>query len=292
MKKLELIAVGACNVDLLLQVDRLAEIDDEVSINQFEIKPGGSAANVACMVSKLGHKSGFIGTIGQDRFGHFLLDKLGELSVDTSNVLLSGTSGMVVAIIKEGNRYLYTYGGSPSCFSPAAISDDYLSQAEIVHLASIDSPTGIDIIEKAARLSDKAGAKVIFDPGHLFVDRGLEALEPILKYTYAFLPSESEIKKLVKAPLPEAANKLLSLGPQVVVVTRGARGSYLVTKNKQTVVPPVTTGKVKSSLGAGDAFSAGFISGLLKDKNLVDAAHLGNLIASKSLTQKGATFSF
>lgn len=290
MKKFDLIAVGACNLDLLLQVDRLAKVDDEVSIDQFEIKPGGSAANVACMVSKLGHKSGFVGTIGEDRFGRFLLDKLGELSVDTSHVLRSGQSGMVIAIIKEGNRYLYTYGGVARSFSPADIQDEYLSRAEIVHLASIDSPKGIDIIKKCAYLSDKAGAKVIFDPGHLFADQGLKALRPILKYTYAFLPSESEVKKLMEAPVPKAANKLLSLGPQVVVITRGAKGSYVATVDKQEIVPPVAAGRVKSSLGAGDAFASGFIAGLLKDKNPLDAASLGNFIASKTLTHRGATF--
>lgn len=290
MKKLDLVSVGACNVDLVACVDRLAKSDDEVSVKEFEIKAGGSAANVASMVSKLGHASGFVGMVGKERFGDFLLDELDKKGVDTTFVKRSGQSGMVIAVIKGNDRYLYTYGGSATNFNPDDIPDAYLTKATIIHLTSIDSPKGIEAIQRASHVGKKSKARIIFDPGHLFVDQGLDAIKPILKNTYAFLPSESEVRKLIDSSLPEAGRELLTLGPEVILITRADKGCYFISKDLEEEIPPCRVDIIKSSLGAGDAFSAGFISGLLEKKSLSYAAHLANYIASKSLAHKGAGF--
>jgi sugar/nucleoside kinase (ribokinase family) len=290
MEKLDLVTVGACNIDLVAEVDRIPESDDEVSICEFEMKAGGSAANVACMASKLGHMSGFVGMVGEDRFGDFLLEELNKNGVDTSQVKRKGHSGMVIAITRGEDRYLYTFGGSARSFHPTDIPEDYIKKAKVVHLASIDSPLGIETVRKASLISSKSGAKVVFDPGHLFIDMGLNAIKPILKNTYAFLPSQSELRKLIDCSLPEVGKNLLSLGPQVILITRGQKGCYLISKDFEEGIPSFKVGDIKNSLGAGDAFSAGFISGLLQNKNLSEAARLANFIASKSLKCKGATF--
>jgi len=279
---LELIAVGAANVDLVAEVGRLPRADEEVRIEALRVEPGGSAANVAVGVSRLGHSAGFLGQVGEDRFGELLMEGFRAEGVDTSRVLRRGPAGLVVALVHRGTRFLYAYGGGAREFGPEHIAEDYLRQARLLHLASIDSPRGPEALARAAEIAKEAGIKVIFDPGHLAVDRGLRALEPILGNTYALLPSESEVARLCGSP-----EELLDYGPEVVVITRGERGSLLITEGEMEEVPAYKPERIVDPVGAGDAFAAGFITALLEGEDLKEACRFANLVAARSLERPG-----
>jgi ribokinase len=279
MKELDLIAVGGCNVDLVAYVEGIPTKDEEVLVHDLRIEPGGSAANVASWVSKLGHRAGFVGIVGQDGFGDFLLNEL--KGVDTSHVIRCGRSGMVFAVVADGERYLYAYGGGAEEFSPKDLPVKYLQSAKFLHLTSLLSPKGVEVIAKAAEIGKEAGAKVIFDPGHLFIDKGLSALKGILKNTYAFLPSQSEFEKL-------GSSTPLELGPEVIVVTQGESGCLLITKEMTKKFEAYRHNDIKDTIGAGDAFAGGFISALIEGKSLEEACDFANFIASESLKQPGA----
>jgi len=284
---LELIAVGAANVDLVAEVERLPQADEEVQIEALRIEPGGSAANVAVGVGRLGHRAGFLGQVGEDRFGQLLMEGFREEGVDTSHVLRRGPAGLAVALVHHGIRFLYTYGGGAREFGPEHIdiAEDYLKRAKLLHLASIDSPRGAATLAHAAEIAEEAEIKVIFDPGHLAVDWGLRALEPILRNTYAFLPSESEVERLLGSPA-EAA-ELLDYGPEAVVVTRGERGCLLVTEDGLEEFPAYRPREIVDPIGAGDAFAAGFIVALLEGKGLKEACRFANYVAARSLERPG-----
>lgn len=281
---LELIVVGAANVDLVAEVERLSGADEEVRIEELRVIPGGSAANVAIGVRRLGHRVGFLGQVGEDQFGELLLKSFIEEEVDISHILRRGPAGLALAIVHRGERSLYTYGGGARGFSPEHIPEDYLKQAELLYLASIDSPRGAATLARAAEIAKEAGIRVVFDPGHLAIDWGLQALEPILKNTYALLPSESEVERLCGSP---AAAELLDCGPETVVVTRGERGCLLLTEDGLEEFPAYRPGEIVDPLGAGDAFAAGFIAALLEGKPLKEACRFANLVAARSLERPG-----
>ena len=283
---LELVAVGAANVDLAAQVERLPGADEEVRIKDLRIEPGGSAANVAVGVSRLGHRAGFLGQVGEDQFGELLLRSFKAEGVDISHIFHHGPAGLVVAIVHHGERFLYTYGGGAQEFGPEHLPDDYIRGAKLLHLASINSPRGLEALARAAEIAKEAGIRVIFDPGHLAIDGGLQALKPILKNTYALLPSESEVGRLFGS-LAEVG-KLLDCGLEAVVVTRGERGSLLVTDEEMEEVPAHRPRRIADPIGAGDAFAAGFITALLEGEGLKEACHFANYVAARSLERPGA----
>jgi sugar/nucleoside kinase (ribokinase family) len=283
---LELIAVGAANVDLVAEVERLPGADEEVRIKNMRIEPGGSAANVAVGVGRLGHRAGFLGQVGEDQFGQLLLESFKEEGVDTSHILRHGPAGLVVAIVHRGLRSLYTYGGGAREFGPEHIPEDYIRGAKLLHLASIDSPRGAEALARAAEIAKEAGIRMIFDPGHLAIDWGLEVLTPILENTYVLLPSESEVERLLGSPAE--APKLLDYGPKIIVVTQGARGCLLITEEGMEEVPAHELKGIVDPVGAGDAFAAGFIAALLEGKDLKEACRFANYVAARSLERPGA----
>ncbi|MFH1625498.1 MAG: PfkB family carbohydrate kinase, partial [Pseudomonadota bacterium] len=71
---LDVVAIGAVNVDLVARVNRFPSVDEEVIVDDLEVLHGGSAANVAVGISRLGHSSGFVGVVGSDQFGEILIE--------------------------------------------------------------------------------------------------------------------------------------------------------------------------------------------------------------------------
>ncbi|MFA4910934.1 MAG: PfkB family carbohydrate kinase, partial [Desulfobacteria bacterium] len=92
---LDVISIGALNIDLIAMVSRFPVADEEVAVQDLEIFHGGSAANVAVGVSRLGHSSGFVGVVGSDQFGEMLIEGLKKEDVDVSHLIRTeGNSGL------------------------------------------------------------------------------------------------------------------------------------------------------------------------------------------------------
>ena len=110
---LDVISIGALNIDLIAMVSRFPVADEEVAVQDLEIFHGGSAANVAVGVSRLGHSSGFVGVVGSDQFGEMLIEGLKKEDVDVSHLIRTeGNSGLVFAAINPaGERILYSSRG-------------------------------------------------------------------------------------------------------------------------------------------------------------------------------------
>ncbi|MEM1607624.1 MAG: carbohydrate kinase family protein, partial [Candidatus Bathyarchaeia archaeon] len=113
------------------------------------------------------------------------------------------------------------------------------------------------------------------------------ALKPIVNRTYALLPSEGELRLLTGKDYREGARILLDEGVQIVAVKLGERGCYVTDGYEEHLIDPFRV-KVVDTTGAGDAFCAGFIYGLLRGKSLRECGVLGNFVASRCLMKMGA----
>jgi sugar/nucleoside kinase (ribokinase family) len=135
----------------------------------------------------------------------------------------------------------------------------------------------------------KPGSRVVFSPGGLMVAAGLEALRPILERTDLLIVSRVEAEALTGAPHPEqAARHLVGLFAGQVLLTCGEQGVLLADRTAQTRLPAVTPERVVDTTGAGDAFSAGVICGLLEGSPLLEAARLGCAAAACKIQYFGA----
>ncbi|PIZ19066.1 MAG: hypothetical protein COY50_12010, partial [Deltaproteobacteria bacterium CG_4_10_14_0_8_um_filter_43_12] len=238
-KMLDLISIGALNIDLIARVSRFPVADEEVAVQDLEISHGGSAANVAVGVSRLGYSSGFVGMVGSDQFGEMLIEDLKREGVDVSHLIRTeGNSGLVFAVINPaGERILYSSTGVSSKFDRSLMPVDYIKGARFLHLTSIIGEKAIDTLEFASSVACDNNIKVILDPGSMLAEKGCKALSGILGNCYLITPSQIEANMLTGLQGEDAGRRLLEYGPKAVIITGGAEGCLLITKDLTRDVP-------------------------------------------------------
>jgi ribokinase len=130
--------------------------------------------------------------------------------------------------------------------------------------------------------------KVSFDPGALYARKGLALLEPIIKKTYVLMPNAVELELLTgKADHCKGADFMIGKGVKIVAVKLGGDGCYVTDGRERHLIEAFKV-KVVDTTGAGDAFCAGFLYGLLNDKSLYECGRLGNFVASRCVMKMGA----
>jgi ribokinase len=286
--KLDCIGFGALNVDKLYRVERIARPGEEVAVVNQEQHFGGSAANTIVGLSRLGHKVGYIGKIADDQDGRLYIRSLSAENVDTSRIIVTshGRSGSVIGFVdSRGERTLYVDPGVNDTLSFEEIDHDYAANANLIHISSfVGEPP---FIAQRRLLEATSSAKVSFDPGDLYVRKGLEALRPFLRKCLVAFPNESELRTLTGEGPEEGARTLLNEGAVIVAVKRGEDGCYVTDGRESEHVAAYRTDVVDTT-GAGDAFCAGFLHGLILGRGIRDSGRLGNLVASMKLSKAGA----
>lgn len=299
MTNIEVIGLGALNVDHIYKVERILE-DGETVVRESASLPGGSAANTIYGLAKLGVSTGFIGAIGDDAEGKALRQDFQKVGVDTGQIRVkpgAKTGSALCLSDKFGRRSLYILPGANSRLSIDDLDSGYINQARILHISSFADDAQLKIL---LELIDKldSSIKVSFSPGALYVAKGLEVLEPILARTYILFLNEPEIHQLTGEEFKAGAATCLKQGCQIVIVTlgkgtsleAGTAVSYIRTTAQEYVVESSQkeTTMAADTTGAGDAFATGFLYGLLSDKSLEECGRLGDMVAQCSITKIGA----
>jgi len=290
MKRFDVIGFGALNVDKLYKVNKIAGPEEEGFIRGFEEACGGSAANTIVGLARLGCKVGFIGKVAKDREGKMLMEDFRREGVNTKGIIraAAGRSGTVLGFVDEkGERALYVDPGVNDTISFEEIDTGYACQAKFIHLTSF---VGEKSFQAQKRLVENLpeDVKVSLDPGELYARKGIKALNPILKRTFVFMPNSRELTLLTgMEDHVNGAEKMLELGVRVVAVKLGGRGCY-VTDGRESHHVEAFKVQIVDTTGAGDAFCAGFLYGLLNGKSLKECAKLGNFVASRCIMKMGA----
>jgi ribokinase len=286
--KFDVIGFGALNVDKIYRVNRIARGGEESFITDLHEEPGGSAANTIVGLTRLGLKTGYIGKVANDREGRLLLEAFQKEGVNTDGVVVTnqGRSGVAHGYVDaEGERALYIDPGANDTLTFEEISLDYAGQSRFLHLTSF---IGEEPFNAQKRLIEALPSVVIsFDPGEIYARKGLTALRPLIRRSHVVFLNENEVKILTGKGYKEGAKILLREGAGLVAVKLGERGCFVSNGKESRLVEPYQT-KVVDTTGAGDAFCAGFLYGLIKGKDLLTCAKLGNFVASCCITQIGA----
>lgn len=287
----KIIGFGALNVDKIYQVENL--LQEENPAHLIDTQAGGSAANTVIGLAKLGISGGFVGVIAQDAYGKLLLTEFKIRNVDTSHIIirkaddLSTTSGLVDAYVdKKGRRLLFVKPGVNGTLLLKEVSFSYLKKAEFLHLSSFVDEAQFEIQKSIVNMiSDDI--KISFSPGSLYCAKGLKAIAPILKKSHVVFLDKREIYQLTGSSYKKGVEQLLKLKTKTVVVTLGKTGCFVATIDHQFLAKTRRV-KVVDTTGAGDAFSAGFLFGLINDLTLEKSAEIGNAVASFSIQRFGA----
>ena len=311
MNNIEVVGLGALNIDHIYRVERILD-DGEAVVNESISSPGGSAANTIYGLAKLRVSTGFIGTIGDDTEGKILVQDFQKVGVDISQIKVKpkAKTGSVLCLSdKLGKRSLYVVPGANNLLTIDDLDLSYINRARLLHLSSFADDRQFKI---SAKLIDRLdlSVKLSFTPGALYAAKGLKALAPILGRTYVLFINQNELWQLTREEVIAGAESCLRQGCQIVAVTLGkgtrlelgsgvshkkvtatcyikhAEGEYIVESNSQNIGAEVDT------TGAGDAFATGFIYVLLKGKGLEECGRLGDIVARFSITKLGTRQGF
>ena len=279
-----------------------------VEVSAFRPIPGGAPANVAVAAARLGVQSAFIGKVGDDPFGHRLADVLRSENVNVQGMCYDPAVRTTVNFLAQpdANSYtclFYRNPGADMMLEKADLDVPLLQQTRALHIGSLSlaqEPSRSATLE-AIRLARQAGALVSFDVNYrpTLWASAAEARRQIL----AVVPSadmlkmnEAEAELLAgRAEPQEAAQAMLSLGPQLCVVTLGPGGSYGHTRTASVHAPAFAVQTVDAT-GCGDAFIAGLLLKLLSGTHwqmqveqpaLASALRYANAVAALTATKQG-----
>lgn len=285
---LRAIGFGALNVDKIYVVDKIPGPDEEGFVKDVSVFPGGSAANTIVALSRLGVKTAYIGKVGTDEGGKILLEDLMREGVDTACVVRTeGRSGCAMILVDErGNRAILVDPGVNDTLQYDEINIDAAKEYGLIHLTSFICKNGLDSLNSQKKIV-KEFELVSFDPGMVYVERGLDEMKDFLKYTTVFLPSRNEIEMLFNMDYKDAADESIKLGVEIVAVKMGSEGCWIKTESEEIKVDPFRV-EVVDTTGAGDAFNAGFLYGYLSGKNIEKCGKIGNYVASRCIQKYGA----
>lgn len=286
--KLDVVGFGALNLDKLYRVDRIAGSGEERFITGYSEAPGGSAANTVVGLARLGNQVGYVGKVGSDPEGELLLKSFATENVDTRGVTVSkeGRSGVVIGFVdRGGERALYVNPGVNNTLCLEEIDKDYVNGSKFLHLTSFVGEKPFEAQKRLLR--NLPDLRVSFDPGDLYARRGLAALRPILRRSFVVFPNESELKLLTGKRYEDGAKTLIETGVNIVAVKLGKRGCY-ITDGKEEFLVEAYKVRVVDTTGAGDAFCAGFLHGLLSGKDLYACGRIANFVASCKIEKAGA----
>jgi sugar/nucleoside kinase (ribokinase family) len=266
---------------------RLPAAGELLVTDDFLMGAGGCAANVAVVLSKLGVGSRVVGKVGRDSFGDFVTDSLAGSGVDVSFIGRSDTTGtaktVIVPVAGDDRRYIHTLGANADLtgqdFTPEAMTGvDVVYLGGYLVLPGLRPAAVVELFDAAHRAGARTLLDVVLPAGtHASMD-GLRSILPSVDF---FLPNDDEARHLTGEQDPERQAAVFNeAGAETVVITMGSEGLLVrsATDTRHIAAPSVD---VVDGSGAGDAFAAGLIVGILEDwpleRSLMFASEVGAL---------------
>lgn len=289
------LCVGILVADLFVPpLARLPASGELIATEDFLVQPGGCAANSAIALRTLGVAAAVVGRVGDDLFGDLVEHYLQARGIDTSGVARTpghGTSKTVILpVVDEDRRFIHTFGAN-AALTAADIPRAALEAAEVIYVGGYLVLPALhqgDLAERF-RLARERGTRIVLDvvvpSGH--ADLSLDAVRELLPLADYFLPNEDEARALTGEAEPRRqAVRLVEAGARAVVIKRGERGTLVRSGDKTFALhaPPV---EALEPSGAGDAFAAGLILGILEGWELERSVRFASVIGGSACTALG-----
>lgn len=290
-----------CFGELLID---FVSLDKGVSVGEaygFQKAPGGAPANVAVAVARLGHKSAFIGQVGDDAFGHYLAGVLEGEGVNIAGLRFSGEARTALAFVSltlDGERsfVFYRHPSADMLMKPEDVFLDGIDEAKIFHYGSItliNEPSRSATL-MAAQHARSRGLLLSYDPNlrlSLWPDAAAAHSGMLTGLNYANIVKVSD-EELAFLTGDQGIEPLWRDGLQLIVVTHGAGGSSVYTRKDRYDYPGFSVNAVDTT-GAGDAFVGALLVGILEHpddylQHIKDIMCFANAAGALATTQRGA----
>lgn len=263
--------VGNINFDITAILDRTRNIEEN-RIIELDPEIGGTAANTAVQLAKLGQKVILNGTVGNDMFGQWLLKELVNQGVKVEHIrVIDGerTGFCFVSVRNDGHRFLFTFRGINEKNALDVVS---MEETSFLHLAGISTMQAGKIVKGL-----KKNIPISYAPGGIVTFEDPKGVLELSEHITYLIFNEKEWEVVNKAGIHKAKH---------IVVTKGDKGSELLPEG---IFASAYKAKVVDTTGAGDAFNAGFIHVISSGGNLEEALRFGNVLGALNVQYKGAT---
>jgi ribokinase len=290
MTNKKILVIGSTNVDFLIKTDKLPALGETVTGGIFMQNFGGKGANQAVGAARAGGDVTFVTCLGKDLYAEELVRSFRNDGMDTQYVFTDhemATGSALIMLDKDGNNYLSVAPGANFRLTPAHIDKalNVLMAAEIIIL-QMEIP--FETTAYIFVLAEKYKKKVLFN---LAPARPFDT--DVLKHTHAFVVNEVEASMVTglqvetDTEVRSAANILRAMGPEIVVITLGARGSFIASVGYQQFVPAFSV-KAVDTTAAGDVYCGSLAVAMVEGKSPVDAVRFAGAASAISVTRLGA----
>lgn len=256
---------------------------------------GGSAANTLAAIASLGGRGAYFGKVRDDQLGGVFLEGLNKIGVTyPMRPALEGpsTARCLVFVTPDAERTMQTYLGVSVHLSPDDIDPETIGASKITYLEGylFDREEAKEAFIKAAELAHAAGRKVALTLSDRFcVERHRKEFLNLIKgYVDILFANQDEITALFETTSIEEATSLVAIDVGLAAITRGEKGSVVISSDGVLEVPAIQVDKVVDTTGAGDLYAAGVLFGLTHGFDIAGSCRIGSLCAAEIISHYGA----
>lgn len=283
--------VGSINVDSILHIQDLPQPGETIAMNDFSKAAGGKGANQAIAAVRSGADTSFIGRIGNDDNGQFMLNELttNHIKVDSVRESDTQTGQAYILLQASGQNSIIVQAGANGLVTPADIQASHatIDRADFI-VAQVETPTDATI--EAFTYAHSVGVKTIFNPAP--VQSSLP--QALIASTDLIIPNETEAEAITgiavtdEASMHANAQYFHELGIAAVIITLGSTGSFVSTVTGEQIVPAFKV-KAVDTTAAGDTFIGALAAELTPDfSNLIPAVRYASRASSLTVKKLGA----
>ncbi len=293
-KPLDFIPVGRIAIDFN-PTDMYMPLSESSNFNKYV---GGSPANIAVGLARLGCKVGFIGCVSDDQFGDFVVNYFDKEGIDTSHVTRAkngekiGLTFTEILSKEESSILMYRDGVADFCLDPADVDEAYVSSAKAVVISgtALAASPSREACFKVMMLAKKNNTKIIFDIDYreytwkskdeiaVYYSLAAQYADVIMGSREEFDLTEGIIG--AKPSDKESAQYWQSFGASICVIKHGKKGSTAYTNDgKYYTIKPFPAVKLKG-FGGGDGYGSAFLYSLLQGREVIDCLEFGSASAS------------
>lgn len=285
-----ILVIGSSNTDMIVNVPRIPKSGETILGGKFLLATGGKGANQAVAAARSGGNVTFVSKVGKDSFGKQSIEGYRQDGINTDYILIDENESTGVALI-----YVSEDGENSIAVAPGAnmkiTLEDIQNISELIEkndflLMQLEIP--LETVKAATKIANHLNKKIILNPAPA---RHLD--DELLKCISIITPNETEteiltgIKIKSDQDISDGAEFLMAKGINTVIITLGAKGIYLATREIREFIPSFKVDAVDTT-AAGDVFNGTLVTALAEDKPLIEAAIFSSAASALSVTKPGA----
>ncbi|MFX0188795.1 MAG: carbohydrate kinase family protein [Candidatus Hodarchaeota archaeon] len=289
MKKVDIIGLGEVVIDWVAEIPHFPKPDEKIDALSENYFPGGVTANYLVAVARLGGICGFIGAVGDDSYGDFLIEDFQKEKVDTMLILKKKgkkTPVNFIFVAKGEKTIIQSPYMQTTKIDVDNLDKRYIADSKLLHTTMIHPK----VTERAIDIAKYNDVRVSIDLEAQIAQKGWENLKNSLLKADVLIPNKEGAKSITNSKTPEKAAKILiKKGIPLVIITMGNQGALVTTNRFQKLIPTYEVDNIVDTTGAGDTFNGAFSIGYwIKEWDLEKSCRYANAAAALKIQKLGA----